>query len=105
MDKRDETTDSTDSEVIRIHYDWSSIRPSTAVIETMAAVTDCRPIDLDSLHGSVDPDALNKVVESMADARESGNEHVTFWYEGHQVAIDPMSGAVSVQAGEEPPSQ
>lgn len=104
MNKQDETTVSGDSEVIRIRYDWSSICPSTAAIMTMAAATDCCPIDLDPLHGSIDPDALDEIVESMADAREGGSEHITFWHQGHQVAINPVSGAVSVRVEERPPN-
>ena len=105
MNRHDETADSADSDVIRSHYDWSSIRPSIAVMRTVAAVTGCRPTDLDSLHGSIDPDALNRVVESMTDARGAGSEQITFWYQEHQVTIEPEPGAVSVQAGEELPRQ
>lgn len=65
------------------------------VVETVAAATDRDPVDLPPLYESVDPDALDACVASMA----SGT--VTFSYAGYAVTVDDEG---SVDLTEESPA-
>ena len=67
-------------------YDWSSVSPSTAVVETVAAATGRNAIDLDPLYEAVNPDALDAVVTSSADGIGAGAE-VWFTYDRCRVTV------------------
>lgn len=65
----------------RDEFDWSETLPSTAVVEVVAATAGCRELDLDSLHGAVDADALDSLV-----TRDDGTV-VSFGYAAHEVTV------------------
>lgn len=70
-------------------------RPSLEVVETVADATDRDPMDLPQLNDYVDPDALDKLLGSVA-AKDAEPAHVTFDYDGVRVTVD-STGAVTVE--------
>lgn len=75
-----------------IEHDWRrSGRPSTAVVEAVAAVTDHKPTDLPPLHGYVDGDALDTLVTSRTDG-DGTTIRVSFDYDGVEVTVDSDDG-------------
>lgn len=58
-------------------------RPSTAVLETVAAVEGCEPTDLETpLYECVDPEALDALVASPL------RGEVRFSYHGYELTVD-----------------
>jgi len=55
---------------------------SVAVMEALAAIRHCEPTDLEPLYDSVDPDALDRVVESS-----SNGVRVTVHIDGFEVVV------------------
>ena len=70
-------------------YRWSETTPSTAVVETVAAVLDREPTAFDPLFEAVDPEALDAVTLS-ADGL------VSFRYAGCLVTV-ATTGTVTVE--------
>lgn len=66
-------------------FDWSQTAPSTAVVETVAAVSDSDHTDLDILADAIDPDALDRLVR-RPDRRHPGGL-VTFRFGGYEVVV------------------
>jgi hypothetical protein len=73
------------SEVSR-QYDWSSVSPSTAVVEAVSAATGRDGHDLEPLYETVDPDAFDALVGISTDGEEADIE-VRFNYAGCHVTI------------------
>lgn len=74
--------------VERREYDWTAIEPSTAVMETVAAVKGVGPTTVGPLFDAIDPDALDAVVQSVAGTSESGADAtVSFEFAGLHVAV------------------
>lgn len=65
---------------------------SMAAVSLVAAIEDISTADLDPLYGSVDPEALDSLHESLESA---GGGHVTFPYAGYELTISP--GALSAR--------
>jgi hypothetical protein len=55
---------------------------SVAVMEALAAIRHCEPTELEPLYSSVDPDALDRLVESASDGL-----HVRMHIDGFQVVV------------------
>jgi hypothetical protein len=76
-------------------YDWSSVPPSTAVVEVIASAVGGEELALESLYESIDPDALDALLRT-------GDEHTTekitvsFVYASHDVTIH-SSGSIQVR--------
>lgn len=68
--------------------------PSNMVVLTIAAHTNQKVDDLPPLYYSVDPDALDSVVNSMDDG------HVSFSYAGYMLTVN-ASGEVSIESPNE----
>lgn len=60
------------------------------VVQTVAAASNVGPLDLPPLYGAIDPDALEALVEQMAEGE------VVFAYGGCEVTVD-ADGAVGVE--------
>jgi hypothetical protein len=78
----------------RITFDWRSADPSEAVIHAVAAVSDRDATELEPLYAAVEPDALDRLVTSMASVSSTGGS-VAFTFEGHQVHLT-SDGLVSI---------
>lgn len=86
------------AETIRSQYDWSTISPSTAVVETVATAVDRETTDLDSLYETLDPDALDTIVQSNRSTRALADTTVSFTFAGRRVTVH-STGEVVVAPG------
>lgn len=84
-DKKSATqTDSVSAgNIISQSYDWSTIPPSTAVIETVSVATDTEPTKLATLQHAIDADALDVLVQSS----DSDTFEISFEYTGVSVLV------------------
>ena len=64
----------------------SDIRPSTAIVEGVAAIRETDPVDLAPLGEHVDPDCLDGLFEPPLES-ESGSVSVSFTYAGCNVVV------------------
>jgi hypothetical protein len=60
--------------------------PAASVVEAVAAVTNTAPASLSPLYDAVDPDALNRLVESGREL-PSSDRRVSFRFEGCLVSV------------------
>lgn len=86
--------DGSRNEVVRDSYDWDSVSPAAAVIETVGMALDADPLTFDELYDYVDPDALNAVVRSAEPDIQGPT--FSFEYAGRWVTVH-SSGTVVVQ--------
>lgn len=87
-----------DSGTVRTLYDQDSIAPSIAVIATLAEVMDTDPVDLDPLHSTVEPDALDELGRFRIGT--TGDIHVSFTHEDHAITVSSY-GVVTITLGED----
>jgi len=80
-------------------YDWSVERPSAAVVETVAAVTNRRPEDLEPLYQTVDPDALDSLLRRDTAGSGDGEVSVSFAYAGQTVTVRRNGSVVTHRNG------
>jgi hypothetical protein len=85
--------------IIRTRFDQEKTPASTAVIPTLADVMGVDPVELESLHSTVDPETLDALVR-VRDGM-NGDIHTTFSYEGHTITVYSY-GVVTVTPGHEP---
>ena len=72
---------------VRAQYEWSSTPPSIAVIETVAIAVDREPTSIEPLYESVDPDALDALVQSNGAPTDSDSVTVSFRFAEQQVTV------------------
>ncbi|MCU4718173.1 HalOD1 output domain-containing protein [Halapricum hydrolyticum] len=87
-----------DSATVRIQFDQEKTPASMAVIAMLAEVMDADPVELDPLHSTVDPDALDALVRVRTGT--DGDIHVTFTHEDHAITVFSY-GVVTITAGHE----
>lgn len=90
----DEGSASVTGGAVRAEFDWSAAPPSTAVVETVAIATDRRPMGLEPLYGSNDPDALDSLIQTTETPSAVGNTTVAFVLDGHEVVVQRDGTAV-----------
>ena len=78
---------------VRTQFAHEKTPASLAVIATLAEVLDTDPVELSPLHSTVDPDALDALVQVRS--RTDGDVHVTFTHEGHQIRVHSY-GVISI---------
>ena len=71
---------------VRAQFDQKKTPASTAVIATLADVMDVDPVELDSLHATVDPEALDSLVRVPTN-QVCGDTRVTFVHEDHAITV------------------
>ncbi|SMO53748.1 HalOD1 output domain-containing protein [Halorubrum cibi] len=67
----------------RATYNWTSMEPSTGIIETVADAANRESLGLSPLYDSIDPDALDSLFR-LSDEAVS----VSFTYEGFEITAD-----------------
>jgi len=82
---------------VRAQYDWESTPPSIAVVRTIAVALGCEPTALEPLYESVDPDALDRLLQPSGSSAAPGDLTVTFAVADRQVTVR-SSGDVIVRA-------
>ena len=76
---------SQESGTFRTQFDQAKTPASMAVIATLANVMDTDPVALNPLHSTVDPEALDALVQVRNGT--NGDIHVTFTHEGHEIRV------------------
>lgn len=79
MMERDEETGA-----YSLKYDWSDVSPSTAIMEAVSALKGSDPVDLDPLHRTADPDAIDELL--AGDNPENGPFEISFQYASIRVS-------------------
>ena len=82
---------------VRARYDWAATPPPMAVIETVAVALDRKETAFEPLYESVDPDALDALLQSNGSSATAGEVTVRFTLAGRQVPVHG-SGEVVVRA-------
>ena len=80
---------------VSAEYDWSSVPPSTAVVEAIASATGREELTLESLYESIDPDALDALLRSNSE-RTTEKVTISFVYACHNVTVH-SNGSIQVQ--------
>ena len=88
--------------IVRTQFDQEKTPAGTAVIATLADVMDTDPVELDPLHSTVDPEALNALVRVRNGT--DGDIQVTFTYKDHAITVDSY-GLVTVTPRHEPAAE
>lgn len=91
-----------DSATVRTQFNQEKTPASMAVIATLAEVMDSDPVELDPLHSTVDPDALDALVRVRHGM--DGDNHVTFIHEGHAITVYSY-GVVKISQEHEPTAE
>ncbi|WP_323173268.1 HalOD1 output domain-containing protein [Natrialba sp. PRR66] len=76
---------SQESGTVRTQFDQEKILASMAVVATLADVMDTDPVELDPLHSTVDPDALDALVR--AHDGTNGDSHISITHEGRAITV------------------
>ncbi|WP_408956736.1 HalOD1 output domain-containing protein [Natrinema sp. 74] len=84
--------DSPDESASREHgyvtaFDPATERPSEAVVTAVAAVFEAEPDDLSALYDTLDPDALDSLVDHAQRAGSAGIHRIWFTYEGFDIGV------------------
>lgn len=85
---------------ILAEFDWASVAPSTAVVETVSIATDTDPATIEPLYESVDPDALDEFIRSHGTSSIDSDTTASFTFAGYTVSIR-SNGTVVVCPTEE----
>lgn len=87
------TRDPTDGELGRddatdrlAHEIEAGMRPSTAVVHAVAALTDTAVLDQEPLYDAIDPDHLDEAFGDRGDDLRAGS--ISFRYSGCRVTVD-----------------
>ena len=89
---------SQESGTVRTQFDQAKTPASMAVIATLGEAMDTDPIELTPLHSTVDPDALDALVQVRNGTH--GDIHVTFTHEGHAITVHSY-GVVTITSDHE----
>jgi len=85
-------------ETVHRQFDWSAVAPSTAVVEAVAKTVDREETALETLYGTVDPDALDALVRSGVGTAFERDVAVSFPFADRQVTVR-STGDVLVEPG------
>lgn len=89
-----------ETDTYRATYDGSTESASTAVVSTVAAVAEVGPLEIEPLYATVDPDALDALMDPVVSGPSRGDIRVTFSLAGHDVTVHSY-GIVAVRPPDE----
>lgn len=81
---------------IRTTFDWGTISPSIAVVETVARARDEEPTAVPPLFDRLDPDALDLVFEDWLKGPGKDEIRLSFPFAAHEVTVT-SGGEVTVE--------
>lgn len=79
----------------------SEVPVSTTVAFELASALDCEPTELSPLSESIDPEALDRLV----DADRTGELTVAFRHEGRRIAVTPEEIEIASEGPENDPRE
>jgi hypothetical protein len=77
-------------------FDWQQTAPSTAVVEVVSRALTVESTAIDPLYDVVDPDALDRLVDTETADRSRSDIRIEFVYDGLRVTVE-SAGTVAVQ--------
>jgi hypothetical protein len=80
---------------VQDEFDWEETPPSTAVVEVVSRALNVEPTAVEPLYDVVDPDALDRLVDTDAADRSRSATRTEFAYEGLRVTVESV-GRVAV---------
>lgn len=92
----DVNDDDDDGTTVQTEYDWTTMEPSTAIVETIATLTERDPTDISPLFGIADPDAIDSLLLS-GEAPRTGDISVSLQLDDHEVTVT-RDGVVTVSS-------
>ena len=87
-----------ESRTVRTQFDQAKTPASIAVIATLADIMDTDPAALNPLHSTVDPEALDTLVQGRNNT--NGDIHITFTHEGYEIRVHSY-GVISIKSADE----
>jgi len=81
-----------DEDVYRAMFDGDVVTPSMAVVGAVSTVADEDPLDIEPLHSTVDPDALDALFSGKR--HDKGDIHARFSVAGHSVTVSSYGSIV-----------
>ena len=81
------------SSTVRTQFDQAKTSASMAVTATLADAMGVDPVEMDPLHSTVDPDALDDLLRVRTGT--DGDIHVTFTHENHAITVQSY-GVVTI---------
>jgi len=100
IEKREALEYSAETDTYRASFDSNSESVCTAVISTVAAVSETKPMELPPLYSVCDPDALAALVTPTVVGPSNGDIHVSFRFAGYKVTVHDY-GVIAVQPPQE----
>jgi len=86
-----------DEGVHRAMFDGDVVAPSTAVVGAVSTVADKDPLNIEPLHSTVDPDALDALFSGKR--HSEGDVHARFSVAGHGVTVSSY-GSIAVRSSQ-----
>lgn len=82
--------------VVRRRFDWSTVSPSAAAVETVVAFTGRSPEEIEPLYETVDPDAMDVLV---AGSEPEAAVSLTLTLGDHEIHVRSGGDVVVSDAG------
>lgn len=73
--------------VVRATFDWETVSPSAAVVETVASATDREHRRVGPLYDAVDPDALDAFIDPDGAGGDTEARRASFEFAGRHVTV------------------
>jgi len=90
----DRNKPSGEDDTIRAQFEWASTAPSTAVVETVAIALNREPTTIEPLYRSIDPDALDALLQPNGSSASSNDVTVSFLVADRQVTVHTRGDVV-----------
>lgn len=87
IEKHDILEYSADSETYRASFNSDTDSVCSAILSTVAAVSETPPLELPPLYSACDPDALETLVEPTVHGASSAEIRVSFTFHGYTVTV------------------
>ena len=101
QDDESENDPPAQSHVEIFHTEYGEKKTSTeAIILAIAAVEGVEPTELDCLYDSIDPDALDTLMDGPVVIGDGGSIGVEFQYSGYRVSVR-NNGSIAILSDEE----
>jgi hypothetical protein len=81
-----------------VTYDWETDASlSSTIVETLAAVNETEPINMEPLFTVINPDALDQLFEPLCGSdRRNGDGRIEFLFDDHRIIVS-ASGEITIR--------
>lgn len=74
------------SDSIQRQFDWATVMPSTAIVETVGSASDTEVLELGPLYDAIDPDAIDSLCADGAEGH-SDTVSISFVFQERGVTV------------------